>query len=154
MPNCRCAVVGECDVAAGGCWCTVGSRNPLVLSFNHVTALVADPGHESQWYQQVLGFHEVKRIADGPDFELRQLALPGCRIDLVWRRGSTRRGGDVAGAMEGWLHVVFQTPDIDAAFKHLTALRTDVKAERNADNMVNHLTLHDPEGNEIGIISQ
>jgi catechol 2,3-dioxygenase-like lactoylglutathione lyase family enzyme len=130
------------------------ANNPLQLSPHHVTALVANLDAESRWYQRVLGFQEVKRVADGSDFAMRQLTVPGCRIDLVWRRASTKRAPDGASAAQGWLHVVFQTPDINAAFKRLTALGTDVKADRNANNIVEHLTFHDPEGNEIGIALQ
>ena len=128
--------------------------NPLHLSPHHVTALVADLDMESQWYQKVLGFQEVKRFANGSDFAMRQLTVPGCRIDLVWRRGSTKRAPNGSGPVQGWLHVVFQTPDINAAFKRLKALGTDVTQDENADHIVDHLTLHDPEDNEIGIAAE
>jgi len=85
---------------------------------------------------------------------MRQLTVPGCRIDLVWRRGLTKRAPNGSGPVQGWLHVVFQTPDINAAFKRLKALGTDVTQDKNADHIVDHLTLHDPEVNEIGIAAE
>jgi catechol 2,3-dioxygenase-like lactoylglutathione lyase family enzyme len=146
--------IGECIITVGERWRIVGSKQSVAPFPSSRDCVGANLDKESLWYQRVLGFKEVNRVANGSDFEMRELTVPGCRIDLVWRRGSTKRGSNGAGAEQGWLHVVFQTPDVKAAFKHLTELGTDVKADKNADDVIHHLTLHDPEGNEIGIASE
>jgi hypothetical protein len=77
--------------------------NPLQLSPHHATATVANLDRESDWYRRVLGFQEVNRFKGGPDFEVRHLAIPGYRIDLVARKGSSRQH-EVSGELsEGWL---------------------------------------------------
>ena len=126
--------------------------NPLQLLPNHATASVADLEKESEWYRRVLGFHEIRRVRGNPDFEVLQMGIPGYRIDLVWQKGSSRAHQARGSFQQGWLHVVFETPVIDAAFERLRDLGTDVKADRNAQAMITRLVFHDPEGNELEIV--
>jgi catechol 2,3-dioxygenase-like lactoylglutathione lyase family enzyme len=127
-------------------------NNPLGLVPNHATASVADLEKEGEWYRRVLGFREIRRMQGGPDFAVLQMGIPGYRIDLVWQKGSSRPH-EAQGALEqGWLHVVFETPAIDAAYKRLVDLGTDVKADRNAQAAITRLVFHDPEGNELEIV--
>jgi catechol 2,3-dioxygenase-like lactoylglutathione lyase family enzyme len=128
--------------------------NPLQLYPDHATASVADLGTESEWYQRVLGFHEIARMHPGPDFEVFHMAIPGYRIDLVRQKGSTRRHVATGYFAQGWLHVVFKTPMIDADYKRLVDLGTDVKADRNPQAAISRLVFHDPEGNELEIVPQ
>jgi catechol 2,3-dioxygenase-like lactoylglutathione lyase family enzyme len=51
----------------------------------------------------------------------------------------------------GWMHIVFQSPALDADYNRLVALKADVKANKNEDGTIGHLIIHDPEGNEIDI---
>jgi catechol 2,3-dioxygenase-like lactoylglutathione lyase family enzyme len=127
--------------------------NPMQLSPHHATAVVADLDKESAWYQRVLGFHEVERMRPNPDFEVLHLAIPGYRIDLVRQKGSSRQQATGFFA-QGWLHVVFKTPVIDADFKRLKDLGTDVKADRSAEGAIQRMTFHDPEGNELEVVPQ
>jgi catechol 2,3-dioxygenase-like lactoylglutathione lyase family enzyme len=122
--------------------------NPLNLSANHVTASVADLEKEARWYESVLGFRRSELLGDRKDFGLYKMTMPGYRIDLVWQQGSSRHQQEVGRLEQGWLHIVFNTPDPDAAYKDLIAQGTDVKIERDSQQRVVHLTLHDPEGNE------
>jgi catechol 2,3-dioxygenase-like lactoylglutathione lyase family enzyme len=127
--------------------------NPLQLSPHHATASVANLDKESAWYEQVLGFQEVSRSSNSPDFQVRHLALGDYRIDLVWQKGSSRPAQ--AGALrQGWFHVVFKTPIIEADLHRLQALGTDVKADRNTQHAITRLILHDAEGNELEIAPQ
>ena len=127
-------------------------NNPLGLLPNHATASVADLEKEGEWYRRVLGFHEIRRMQGGPDFKVVHLGIPGYRIDLVWQKGSSRAHGPQGPFLQGWLHVVFETPAIDAAYKRLVDLGTDVKADRNAQAAITRLVFHDPEGNELEIV--
>lgn len=125
--------------------------NPLQLSSHHVTASVADLDKEAEWYQRVLGFRKSQRLGNRADFAVVQMTIPGYRIDLVWQKGSSRQHQAEGAFEQGWLHIVFQTPAIEAAYKRLVELGTDVKADRDSHATITHLELHDPEGNEIGI---
>jgi catechol 2,3-dioxygenase-like lactoylglutathione lyase family enzyme len=128
--------------------------NPLQLFPHHATASVADLEKESAWYQRVLGFHEIARMHPGPDFEVLHMGIPGYRIDLVRQKGSIRQHDATGYFAQGWLHVVFKTPVIDADYKRLVDLGTDVKADRDAQSAISRLVLHDPEGNELEIVPQ
>lgn len=126
--------------------------NPLKLSFHHVTASVADLETEAAWYERVLGFKRSQKMGGG-DMAMYQMTMPGLRIDLVQAKGSARQHGRTGNLEQGWLHVVFQTPDVQHAYESLKAMGTDVKPEGGQVGEVQHLVLHDPEGNEIGIAS-
>jgi catechol 2,3-dioxygenase-like lactoylglutathione lyase family enzyme len=129
-----------------------GDANPLQLSPHHATTSVADIEKEAKWYEQILGFHEAQRFKNGTDSELRQMVIPGYRIDLVWQRGSVRPAGPSGNLKQGWFHVVFRTPVIDADYKRLVDMGTDVKAFRDDKSAITRLTFHDPEGNELEIV--
>ena len=118
-----------------------GNVNPLHLSPNHVTASVADLELEANWYEQVLGFQRSAKLGGRKDFALYQMTMPGNRIDLVWQAGSARHQQAKGAFEQGWLHMVFNTPDLAAAYKYLVAKGTDVKMDRNAEGQVVHLTL-------------
>lgn len=130
------------------------ASNPLRLAPDHATASVADLDKESQWYQHVLGFVETKRFRSADDFEVRNLSLGDYRIDLVWKKGSSRPGEVDGYFKQGWMHVVFRTPSIDADYQRLVELGTDVKADRTPQSTIARLVFHDPEGNELEIVPQ
>lgn len=125
--------------------------NPLRLAPHHATASVADIDKESAWYERVLGFQELNRFQQ-PDVELRNLGIPGYRIDLIWQRGSSRPATAPGSATQGWLHVVFKTDAVAADYRRLIALGVEVKADRNAQSEITRLVFHDPEGNELEIV--
>jgi catechol 2,3-dioxygenase-like lactoylglutathione lyase family enzyme len=128
--------------------------NPLKLSPHHATASVADLAKEANWYELVLGFQRSKLLGEGTDFQMYQMSIPGYRIDLVQQKGSSRQHETQGAFVQGWLHVVFKTPDIDTAYKHLVAQATDVKAFRDEHGAMTRLTFHDPEGNELEIVRE
>jgi catechol 2,3-dioxygenase-like lactoylglutathione lyase family enzyme len=143
--------------AVGAMICTASAAgqtsdvNPLQLAPHHVTASVADVEKESEWYQRVLGFREIGRENKSPDFALRQMGIPGYRIDLRWSKGTLRPAREGVQPAQGWFHVVFATPRIDAAYQKLVAEKTDVKAYRNEQSAIMRMIVHDPEGNEVEI---
>lgn len=130
------------------------NSNPLHLSTNHFTASVANLNLEADWYERVLGFHRSELLGGRKDFGLLKMTMPGNRIDLVWQQGSARHQQAKGPFKQGWLHIVFNTPDLDIAYKYLVAQGTDVKIDRDAQQRIVHLTLHDPEGNEIGLVTE
>ena len=128
--------------------------NPLKLSPHHATVSVADLAKEAAWYERVLGLQRGKLLGDGADFQMYQMTMPGYRIDLVQQKGSARQHEAQGAFVQGWLHVVFKTPDVDAAYKHLLAQGTDVKAFKDEHAAIARLTFHDPEGNELEIVRE
>ena len=128
--------------------------NPLQLSFHHATVSVADLDKEIAWYERVLGFQQGKRFDVSDDFAVVQMTMPGYRIDLVWQKGSSRPLQPQGTFRQGWLHIVFKTPAIDAAYKHLLEQKTDVKADRSPQSAITRLVFHDPEGNEVEIVPE
>jgi catechol 2,3-dioxygenase-like lactoylglutathione lyase family enzyme len=132
-------------------------RNPLQLSPHHATISVADMEKETAWFERVLGFHREDEPIPAPQsatIQLRHMTIPGYRIDLFWQKGSVRRRQVSGGMEQGWFHVVFKTPAIDADFKRLMDAGTDVTANRNAQSAITRLVFHDPEGNELEIVPQ
>jgi catechol 2,3-dioxygenase-like lactoylglutathione lyase family enzyme len=160
MINKGCRIVARLALLALGfnAWDTSIAQssklNPLKLSPNHVTASVSNLEQEAAWYERVLGFHRSELLGGRKDFGLYKMTMPGNRIDLVWQKGSARHQQAEGRLEQGWLHVVFNTPDLNAAFQFLVTQGTDVAIERDAQQKVVHLTLHDPEGNEIGLVNE
>jgi len=117
---------------------------------HHVTISVEDLDRVSEWYVRVLDFKITQRFDTNPDFLLRQLSIPGYRIDMVKYKGSTRPAPvNPRYLQQGWIHIAFSVPDLPAAFKELQALNTDVTADKDAQGVPTRVILHDPEGNEI-----
>lgn len=131
---------------------SISPYNPLGLSADHATFWVADIEKETAWYENVLGFKEVQRRSQ-PDNEFRELRIGGVyRIDLAWRKGTTRHLEAKDAAMEqGFKHLVFKSADLNAAFKKLTEKSANVRAERDKDGGLTNVFAIDPEGNEIEI---
>lgn len=125
--------------------------NPLGLSAHHATISVANMEAESLWYQRVLGFHETTHTQRGPDRYVDHLLIPGYRLDLITQTGSARHQVLPDGQEQGWFNIVFGTASIEAAYKHLVAEGISVRVDRDKNSAIEHLTFHDPEGNEIGI---
>jgi catechol 2,3-dioxygenase-like lactoylglutathione lyase family enzyme len=146
-----CVSLLACRVTAGQAIDPADS-NPMQLQADHVTASVANLDKEEEWYVRVFGFREVVRHKRGPDFEVRHLSLGVYHIDLAWQRGSVRQK-ETGYLRQGWEHVVFTTPTLEAAYERLVKLSTDVRADRNAQGRVWRLFLHDPEGNELEIVA-
>lgn len=133
-----------------------GKSNPLKLSPHHATASVADLGKEADWYERVLGFQRNIPPGGGVagNLQMYQMTIPGYRIDLIQQKGSTRQHEASGASEQGWLHVVFKSPDIDAAYKYLVEQATDVKATKDEHSVLTRLTFHDPEGNELEIVRE
>lgn len=125
------------------------------LAADHVSISVEDLDRLSEWYEGVLGFKLAMQSDANPDFRVRQLKIPGYRIDLIKFKGSVR---PVAAApryaAQGFVHIAFNVPDLAAALKQLLAWKTDVAEEKDAKGLLNHLLVHDPEGNEMEIFTR
>ena len=146
------AILAAAAVAAlAGGAAHAADANPLRLTPDHATASVADLDKESRWYEQVLGFQELSRFQNPAGYTVLQMTIPGYRIDLVSAKASVRRSQGPGALNQGWLHLVFRTPAIDAAYARLTAQGVAVKVLRDAKANITRLTFLDPEGNELEI---
>ncbi len=128
--------------------------NPLNLTADHATISVADMDKLTEWYGRVLGFREESRNKKSQDYEVRHLAIPGFRVDLVWEKGSVRHPATSVFSNQGWVHIVFRTTSIDAVYKRLTALGINDRVDRDDKGQILRLFVHDPEGNESEIVPQ
>jgi catechol 2,3-dioxygenase-like lactoylglutathione lyase family enzyme len=122
------------------------------LAVDHISISVKDLEHEAKWYQNVLGFKLALKSDTNPDFRVRQLRIPGYRIDLIKFKGSVRPAeASPRYAQQGFVHMAFNVPDLAATLKQLQAWKADVGEEKDAKGMLNHLLVHDPEGNEMEV---
>jgi|GEM_PF-1880836 len=149
-------LVSPMSLASWASWANAAEAsvdpNPLRLAPDHATASVANLDSECAWYERVLGFQELSRGGQA-DFQVRHLGIPGYRIDLVWQKGSSRQRLLSGALVQGWFHVVFKTDALDAAYQRLMTLGTDATANRSDQGALARLIVHDPEGNELEIVS-
>lgn len=125
------------------------------LAADHVSISVEDLDRLSEWYEGVLGFKLALQSDANPDFRVRQLKIPGYRIDLIKFKGSVRPvAASPRYAAQGFVHIAFNVADLAAALRQLQAWKTDVAEEKDAKGLLNHLLVHDPEGNEMEIFTR
>jgi catechol 2,3-dioxygenase-like lactoylglutathione lyase family enzyme len=134
----------------------VPSDNPLKLSPpRSITMVVADLDKEVNWYVDVLGFHEFgsSTATSNDPVRVRRVEINGYQIHIVCFKGTIPRVPAEPfsyGTLLGWNHISFGTPNLDEAYKWLTAHHVVVDADRDkATNAISGLKFHDPEGNEI-----
>jgi len=127
--------------------------NPMQLQADYVTISVAHLASEVAWYDSVLGFREEGRHETTERAATRLSTGGAYDLELVWRKGS-KRPRETGYLRQGWMHVVFTTPAIDAAYQRLRKLGTRVYAGYNSQGRIWRIYLHDPEGNEIEIVAR
>src|SRR5947209_18096607 len=91
--------------------------DPLELTLHHATASVGDLNRAVKWYQEKLGFKVALRQKLDANSEIAWMTMPGNRIDLIQRQGSSR--GPIPKdhlMMQGWAHIVFSVKDADRAY--------------------------------------
>ena len=127
-----------------------GQPLPLTgLRVEHITFSVANLDREVDWLGKVFGF-KVSHSGSDANAASKSVTIPGFRIDLIQYKGSSRPPiPDPRYLQQGFIHVVFQVPDLQAAYKQLQDLKQDVTRETEPKHELWGLRLHDPEGNEI-----
>jgi catechol 2,3-dioxygenase-like lactoylglutathione lyase family enzyme len=141
-----------CRTAIGG---ILGYRdiNPMQLQGEYVILSVANMDKEVTWYERMLGFREIERHVGPHSKEVKLSTGDAYDIELVWRKGSVRPK-ETGYLRQGWMHVVFTTRAIDAAYERLKKLRSGVYANYNDQGHIWRIYLHDPDGNEIEIVAR
>jgi catechol 2,3-dioxygenase-like lactoylglutathione lyase family enzyme len=129
--------------------------------FHHVSLSVADLDVQEAWYRTALGLAEVEERLELPEAGVRTVILGnggGLRVEFTERRGSTpvlTPDPYAATAAQTFTHLALQVPDLDAAFKRLTAecaASTVVEPGPGATDGVRYAYVHDPEGNLLELI--
>jgi catechol 2,3-dioxygenase-like lactoylglutathione lyase family enzyme len=125
--------------------------NALGLFVDHVTIGVADLDKEADWYERALGV-KATPVAHRPNYDLRQIFIPGFRIDLLWQKGSTRAGTEpMDNDKQGLIRVGFGAHDTEAAYKRLVAQGVKAQVTRTQQGEISSLHFNDPEGNGVEI---
>jgi catechol 2,3-dioxygenase-like lactoylglutathione lyase family enzyme len=125
--------------------------NELGLFAEHVTIGVADLDKEAEWYERVMGF-KANPVAHRPAYDLRQIFIPGFRIDLLAQKGSTRASSEpMDNDKQGLIRLGFGSHDPEAALKHLMAQGVKPQVTRNQQGQISSLHFNDPEGNGVEI---
>jgi catechol 2,3-dioxygenase-like lactoylglutathione lyase family enzyme len=120
------------------------------LTPDHASLSVGDIQKESAWYQRVLGFKLSRSFINPEGAPMQMLSISGYRLDLLQYKGSAKAAyPDSRYMRQGIVHLVFDVPNVSAAYKSLQDMKTDVTATKAADGTIDHLLLHDPEGNEF-----
>lgn len=130
-------------------------QNPLGLEPDRMTLSVNNLETTRDWYQNTLGFSIFNHFVRDKDFEIYQMSVSGYRIDLIHAAGSQRPPKPSSIYLQqGWVHIAFHVPDVATTYSTLQARKTDVIAIKTQDQKINHLILHDCEGNEIEIFQR
>jgi catechol 2,3-dioxygenase-like lactoylglutathione lyase family enzyme len=125
--------------------------NALGLFVDHVTIGVANLDKMAEWYERVMGF-KASPVAHRPEYDLRQIFIPGFRIDLMLKKGSTRASSEpMDNDKQGLIRVGFGAHDEDAALKRLMAEGVKPEVSRNPQGQITSLHFNDPEGNGVEI---
>jgi len=125
--------------------------NALGLFVDHVTIGVADLDKEADWYEHALGL-KASPVAHRPEYDLRQIFIPGFRIDLMLKKGSTRASLEpMDNDKQGLIRVGFASHDTEAALKRLTAEGVRPQVSRNPQGKITSLHFNDLEGNGVEI---
>jgi catechol 2,3-dioxygenase-like lactoylglutathione lyase family enzyme len=125
--------------------------NELGLFVDHVTIGAADLDRLADWYERVLGV-KATPVAHRPAYDLRQIFIPGFRIDLLFKKGSIRaEKAPMDNDKQGLVRVAFGAHDIDAAYQRLVAQGVKLEATRNPQGQITSMHFNDPEGNGLEV---
>jgi len=134
---------------------------PPAFRFHHISLSVADLDAQETWYRDALGLTRTDERLDLPEAGVRTAVLSdgaGLRVELTERAGSTPlpyRDPYAATAMQTFTHLALQVPDLDAAFRRLTAEHAAPAVAEpgpGATSGMRYAYINDPEGNLIELI--
>ncbi len=125
--------------------------NELGLFVDHVTIGVADLDKQAEWYERVLGF-KASPVVHRSAYDLRQILIPGFRIDLLEQKGSARASSKpMDNDQQGLIRVAFGSHDPEAAYQRLVAQGVNAEVSRNQQDQITSVHFNDPEGNGVEI---
>src|SRR5207302_9976839 len=118
------------------------------------TASVGDLNRAVRWYQEKLGFKVAQKRALDPNTEIAIMTVPGYRIALLQRKGSTRASAPKDHLLaQGWAHIVFSVAAADKAYATLKTRGVDLPEPRTNDPVFRAEYTHFPasEGSRLAI---
>ncbi|MGH2412704.1 MAG: VOC family protein [Microcystaceae cyanobacterium] len=125
-----------------------------------ITLSVADLNQTAIWYQDKLGFIEVKR-KDYPEFSTALVFLEknGYRVELIYdgnsTSGITRPDPPAHTAAQGISQFAFETDDLEAVRSELEGNGVEIVWQfENADLEARFLFIRDPEQNLIQFLER
>ena len=132
------------------------------MKLDHVGLTVADLPAMTDWYVDALGLEvEFEFALDHVDFRgVMLLSADGHRIELLHRTGSLpglQAANPVEAALtQGFGHIAFDVPDVDAAYDALLAVgATDRMSPRpSPEPGVRMAYVADPEGNLVELLDR
>lgn len=125
-----------------------------MLKFIHSMIRVSDLTRSLRFYQDALGLQESHRL-EFDDFSLVYLRDPhsGIEIELTWNKGV--HAYDLGN---GYGHVAFVTPELDACHARMTELDVSPQAikefKRDGELLARFFFIQDPDGYKIEILQQ
>jgi catechol 2,3-dioxygenase-like lactoylglutathione lyase family enzyme len=133
------------------------------MRFDHVGVNVADLAAAAAWYGEA--FHlqrELEIRIEALDLDIVMLTSKesGHRVELLHRPGSSpglrAENPAVAALTEGFGHIAFDVPDLDAAHQRLVfmAAREVMAPQPSPEPGVRMSFLADPEGNLIELVER
>jgi lactoylglutathione lyase len=133
------------------------------MRLDHVGVNVADLAAAEAWYSQAFYLQrELEVRIDALDLDIVMLISQesGHRVELLHRPGSRPglRAGNpaVAALTEGFGHIAFDVPDLDAAHQRLVSMaaREVMAPQPSPEPGVRMSFLADPEGNLIELVER
>ena len=133
------------------------------MRLDHVGVNVADLAAAETWYSQAFYLkRELQVRIDAVDLDIVMLISQefGYRVELLHRRGSGPglRAENPGGAAltEGFGHIAFDVPDLDAAHVRLVSMaaREVMPPQPSPEPGVRMSFLADPEGNLIELVER
>ena len=133
------------------------------MRFDHVGLNVADLAAAEAWYREAFGLEReltVRVAAIDLDIVMLRSAAFGHRVELLHRPGSSPGLRAVspgeAVLTEGFGHLAFDVPDLDAAHRRLLSIgaREVMAPQPSPEPGVRMSFLADPEGNLIELLAR
>ncbi|WP_062311529.1 VOC family protein [Demequina rhizosphaerae] len=136
---------------------------PDGIRLDHVGLNVADLAAATAWYREAFGYAvELEGRVDAIELDFVMLIEPGGgrRLELLHRPGSGPglRAADPAEAAlsEGFGHVAFDVPGLDATFERLIGLgaRSVMMPRPSPEPGIRMAFVADPEGNLVELLER
>ncbi|MBO9579449.1 MAG: VOC family protein [Sphingobium sp.] len=133
---------------------------PAVPSLQHymLGMSVGDIDKMTTWYGDMLGFKVAKELAMGQGGKLRFLENGNERIEMVYAPGSKpgeQKPLPPAAAIQGYVQLTMEVPDLDAARAALAAKGAAPSAITPIPPLgIRVIFMRDPEGNIVELVQK
>ena len=123
-------ILGTCGIAQAQTSSQVGSPS-FDIAPHHAAISVPNLEESVAWYQRMLGFEVVRRVAPNPNITIALLRRNGCYLELFQVAGAqplpeSRRNPTADLAVHGIKHFAFEVADARGAAASLKAKGAEV----------------------------